>query len=453
MMPNRGYVALTLVLFGCSDDASSVWDTAGAGSTASASEETTGPTDGAETSGGATGDGTEGVTTELGTSSSGGPPQPLLDVSATDVPASVDCDCGNDAWSYIWLANAFDGTVSKINTDTLVEEGRYITRPDRAGNPSRTSVSVNGRSVAVANRHGGLVKIWARDALCDPERNGVPGLQTSSGGGDVLPWGEDDCVDWFVPFTEWTTQRPVAWSGRLDRALCEDEAVWTAGCGGGPQPGFAGAGATTEVALVAGRDGEVVDTVEVSGYGCGGFGPYGAAVAPDEKLWLVLNNGDLASVDRQTLESQVFVKAPELSPYGITVDRDGQVWVSSYSATAGAGRLDPETGQWTTVSGFSGQGGISQSLDGRIWAGAGNDVAWIDPDALTLGGVLPIPGGTVKGVSADVHGDLWAVTGAAHKIDTTTDTIVDSFSSGLAPYTYSDMTGAGIQNVACEPEG
>src|SRR5262245_1393261 len=43
-------------------------------------------------------------------------------------------------FSYIWVANAGQSTISKINTQTMVEEGRYITRPDSAGNPSRTSV-------------------------------------------------------------------------------------------------------------------------------------------------------------------------------------------------------------------------------------------------------------------------------------------------------------------------
>ncbi|MBL4689018.1 MAG: hypothetical protein JKY37_30785, partial [Nannocystaceae bacterium] len=403
-------------------------------------------------------DSSSGETTR-GADGDSGPPTDsgsiLLDVGS-DTPLPVDCKCGTDEWSYVWLANSSDGTVSKINTETMVEEGRYITRPDRAGNPSRTSVSVNARSVAVANRHGGLVKIWARDAFCDESRNGQPGLQTSSGAGDVLPWGQDDCVDWYLPFNDWTTQRPVAWSGRLDEQHCQDEAVWTAGCGGGFMPGFADAFSDVEVALVAGLDGSVLDTVIVEGLSCSGFGPYGGAVAPDGKLWLVINNGDLASIDRDTMQTEVFPPASELSPYGLAVDRDGMVWVSSYATGFGAGRLDPGTGQWETVPGFSGQGGIAQSVDGRIWtaySSGGNGVVWIDPATMTVGGTLPIPGGSVKGVSGDIHGNVWAVTGVAHKIDTATETIVDSYAGLVTPYTYSDMTGAGIQNTACEPEG
>ena len=54
------------------------------------------------------------------------------------------------AVGYIWIANSAEGTVSKIRTETMVEEGRYLTRPDGAGDPSRTSVSLRG-NVAVAN--------------------------------------------------------------------------------------------------------------------------------------------------------------------------------------------------------------------------------------------------------------------------------------------------------------
>ena len=72
-----------------------------------------------------------------------------------------DCRCDNE-FSYVWIANSTEGTVSKINTRTGIEEGRYLTRADGAGNPSRTSVSVDGSAAAVANRHGGVVKIWSR---------------------------------------------------------------------------------------------------------------------------------------------------------------------------------------------------------------------------------------------------------------------------------------------------
>ena len=63
--------------------------------------------------------------------------------------------------SYIWIANTQQGTISKIDTQTMLEEGRYQAKPSN-GDPSRTSVNLQG-DVAVANRPGGgnyPVQIW-----------------------------------------------------------------------------------------------------------------------------------------------------------------------------------------------------------------------------------------------------------------------------------------------------
>ena len=159
---------------------------------------------------------------------------------------SEECQCGEAGllFSYIWISNSSEGTVSKLDTQTMEELGRYVTRPDGAGNPSRTSVTIDGRAVAVANRHGGITKIWARAEDC-VESNGTPGIQTSSGANDVLPWGQDECVAWYTAFPEYTTQRPVAWTaGTLNPATCEyeDQKLWTSGCGGGQYPGYGGPG-------------------------------------------------------------------------------------------------------------------------------------------------------------------------------------------------------------------
>jgi hypothetical protein len=62
--------------------------------------------------------------------------------------------------------------------------------------------------------------------------------------------------------------------------------------------------------------------------------------------------------------------------------------------------------------------------------------------------------GTVKGISVDVDGYVWAVTqiGRAYKIDP--DDFSFEYYDGLSgPYTYSDMTGWALQNVSCRPEG
>ena len=88
---------------------------------------------------------------------------------------NVLCNCEVE---YIWIANSEESTVSKIDVHTLDELARYRTHPDGNGNPSRTSVSLAG-DVAVANRHGGLVKFFGDIGKCQ-DTNGIPGIQTST---------------------------------------------------------------------------------------------------------------------------------------------------------------------------------------------------------------------------------------------------------------------------------
>ena len=137
---------------------------------------------------------------------------PIFDIAMPDSPGGeCSAQCQETRWSYAFIVNSGEATVSKINTRTLVEEGRYQTRPDGSGNPSRTSVSIDARAVAVANRMGGLTKFWALTEDCD-DKNGNGMIDTSTGAGDVKPFADEECVAWHTPFPEATTQRPVAWT-------------------------------------------------------------------------------------------------------------------------------------------------------------------------------------------------------------------------------------------------
>ena len=64
---------------------------------------------------------------------------PLLDIPSGETGNPPCAICEEAEFSYIWVANSPEGTVSKINTRLLTEEARFVTRPDGDGNPSRTS--------------------------------------------------------------------------------------------------------------------------------------------------------------------------------------------------------------------------------------------------------------------------------------------------------------------------
>lgn len=367
--------------------------------------------------------------------------------------------CGCEL-AYIWIANADEGTVSKINVRTLEEEGRYITRPDGNGNPSRTSVNLAG-DVAVANRHGGLTKIFAEEGDCQ-ETNGMPGIQTSSGSADVLPWGVEECVAWHTEFPT-TNQRPVAWiGGAVTPGTCDsvDQKVWTVSSENpGLGPGIGGAGGV-RVSLLDGDTGLVDDEIVVpqADFNGGQLGAYGGAVDAAGNLFFVhmgsITLGPrLARVDVDTLEYTTWDLPAGVASYGITVDHFGNVWLSS-TLGSGVARFDPETETWDTVGGFISLGGLAEGPDNFMWIAANIGAVSVNIETLERGPTfIPQGGGDPKGISADIDGYIWVVNEWAWKVDPATGLDVGSYNGLNAPYTYSDMTGYALGNVICPPEG
>jgi hypothetical protein len=470
-------LALTLLTVGCSDGggraddevgdaASSIGENGEAGTlegTADEQDTRDGPTEGTD-QGTQTDDGTaddDDVTDDSPDDDSG----PKFDLAPAP-DAAVDCQCGSQlGFSYIWIANSTQGTVTKLNTETMVEEGRYLTRADGSGSPSRTSVALSGRAVAVANRNGGLVKVLARPEDCDPNKNGMPGLQTS-GDLNYLPWGQDDCIDWFVPFG-YTTQRPVAWApGILNQGTCEytQEQVWTAGCAEGQDQ-------WVKVSLVDGDTGTIVFTVDVQGFECSSLSPYGGAVDVDGNLWftnLVPGQDRLGFVDRDTQQFEVW-NMP-ITPYGMTVDHDGNPWIASWagSQSASAAKFDVDTQTWSYANNHVAYSlsGIQEDASGRMWmnywtydgqqVGTGG-LVYIDMETMQVSEPFDIncQNSSCRGMSVDLNGMIWSTSQSSNTaFRFNPDTLqVDTYSQLVGPYTYSDMTGWGIQSTACGPQG
>jgi len=371
------------------------------------------------------------------------------------------CEC---ELTDIWIADYATSTVIKIDTRTLVAEGRYLTRADAAGNPSRTSVNLAG-DVAVANRHGGLVKFYGDPSKC-VESNGMPGIQTSTGIDDILPWDVEECRAWFLDLGA-TNQRPVAWTaGTNAKEPCTADGaqVWTVSSATpGLFPGLGGAGGVNAT-LVDGETGLLVDQVLVAEFNGASFGAYGGAVDGAGNLWFsplgTFNPGQLVRVDKSSMDYDIWDIPMGVAPYGITVDHTGRVWLSS-TLGSNAARFDPVTQMWSTVAGFGGSG-LAEGPDDWMYVSSGSTVRAINVDTLEPG-LVWMTDESVKGVSFDADGYLWATTyrddkdpmsqAAAFKIDVSTMTTESVFPGLEDPYTYSDMTGNALGSVACAPEG
>ncbi|MCB9753110.1 MAG: hypothetical protein H6713_24405 [Myxococcales bacterium] len=445
-------LALALACGDAGDDATTAGGSASAGTGEPSTGATTQP---AATAGGTeTGAGTDASTSTGGESTGDATTEALTSMGAKfDVGAQPDVGdvgCGGGGmgdveFSYIYISNTAQGTLSKLNTQTMIEEGRYITRPDGVGSPSRTSVNLSG-DVAVANRNGGITKVYARVDDC-LDSNGTPGVQTSQSKDDILAWGEEECVAWHTPF-DYTTQRPVQWTaGEFNNATCawENQMLWTSGAKNN----------LLDVLLLDGDTGEVVNMVSIPEVPPLSFGAYGGAVDLEGDFWIMTYTSGfpLIEVELDTFNYTIRYAPQEVHGYGITVDHFGKIWIGA--DVGNTARYDPETDTWELVPGVTGLG-IQEHPDGFMWMGTfpTTGIQAIDVETLELGPFIPLASPSqTKGVSIDFYGYVWLVdmTDSAWRIDP--DTLQYDVYTGLnQPYTYSDMTGWGLTNVA-NPQG
>ena len=390
--------------------------------------------------------------------------------------------------SYIWIADtaATPPTISKVDTRAEVEVARYIVG---ALDPSRTSLSMNGDAYVASRAGKGVTKISTLGAEC-PDTNGDGMITTSSGPGDVLPWGEDDCVLWYRSFDQ--ELRGIAAQdipAHTDITMRPDEPplvtttpaqhyVWVGastveGSAFDPMTGQPLPAAAPMAYKLDGDTGEVLLRTEMP------RGAYGFALDGRGLLWLTGGaywGGNLAFIDTNRCVddascdvepcrvncSTTFCPAAcddaikadiTLDPgdaYGITVDCKQRVWLGTtikrYDPLAPVNQrlslanLDPQAPMLLSAS------GIAADAHGWIW-GAGQSIVRLDADTLTQSTLVTIPE-YAHGVAVDIDGKVWAITmgQSAHVIEpgaaVADNTVTGNAVTGLeSPYTYSDMTG------------
>ncbi len=381
-------------------------------------------------------------------------------------PTAGDCPGGDgmvgdeDAYSIIWIANSPEGTVSKIDTRTETELARYFSGPAQGSDdPSRTSVNLSG-DVAVTNRAGSITKIASVPENCvDTNANGM--IDTSTGAADVRPWGEDECVLWHLPLggdgNNNHGPRPTAWDGGAGAAgggcAGPDENLWV---------GFWDAvGNSGEFRRIDGESGTILDSITVPLWNSGAtdYGPYGGAVDGEGNLWAIGLRENLIRIDAQTLDVQRWSMPEGAEPYGIAIDAQGRPWTAGWSGMIT--RFDPASAQFQTTATSDGRRmrGLQVDREGTVWIAANAPCGAISVDVETMAIIneniaLPECVGPV-GVSIDVDGSVWIPDregDKAYKLDPTS--LQSTTVTGLVgPYTYSDMTGAGLGLVVNPPVG
>jgi hypothetical protein len=380
----------------------------------------------------------------------------LVDLGGLGGDCPDDSGAATGQFSFIWIANSPEGTVSKIDTRSGDEVARYYTGPQGGtDDPSRTSVNLAG-DVAVANRSGSISKFAGIEEHCvDANLDGV--ITTSTGPGNVLAFGTDECLLWNVPLPgggggNQQGPRPTAWDAGAGNDPCEvdDDRVWVGWFDIDDNRGH--------FLRLNGQTGATLDDVTVPAWDvteASLYGPYGGATDADGNLWILGLGGPLARIDGQTLVTNKWEFPAGTSPYGLALDATGTPWTTGLGGEIT--RFDLDTSTFSTFQ-IGGQlRGVQIDRDGYLWAAVNGTCGVMKFDTETrtvVAPVITIDGcQTPVGVSIDVDGYVWLPDQAADvafKFDPASGQATAT--AGLrGPYTYSDMTGAGLGLVIYPP--
>lgn len=409
---------------------------------------------------------------DSGETSNGGDDGPMIRIDIPTPNTDADTgtnpgDCpsgggtpGGNTFSIIWIANSAEGTVSKIDTRTATELARYRTGPD-APDPSRTSVNLVG-DVAVANRAGSVTKIASAVERCI-DRNQDGEITTSEGAEDILDWGEDECVLWHHA-TDFSTEtsdnqggpRAIAWDARGDASNP---------CQSNPNLWFGWRNQPHEQVIVRrldGATGDPLDEVVVDAWqSVWNHGTYGGAADKDGGFWGLGTLGTLIYVDPVTLDVSRWDNPTSHTMYGLALDAQGTPWLAGYGGNLWKFDLDSHAFEdmGDTAGGPSVLRGLMIDGAGTAWIAGNSPCALVRFDTVAgelVDNAIELPGCSEPvGVSIDVEGMVWVVdrgASLAYKVDPTTYDVT-TVTGLVRPYTYSDMTGAGLNLVVNPPVG
>jgi uncharacterized repeat protein (TIGR01451 family) len=376
----------------------------------------------------------------------------LIGLEHESLADQLQLSAENQIMPYIWVPNDWEGTVSKVHTETGAEMGRYRVSPHSGSRPSRTTVDQRGDCYVGLRQAGTVVKIGLYEAGDWIDRNGDGICQTSydmNGDGDitgdeVLPWGADECVLYelvLVPGYE-GAYVPGSYTGPYDydywgvapRGLGIDEEnnIWV------------GTSSTSKFYYVHGETGAILKVVDVSAWD---HHSYGATVDANGVVWSACRPGGphVLRLDPRTNPPTIAaVEVPAV--YGVTVDYLGHVFANSACWLT---RIDAETGvvEWSVTKAVAScSAGVVCTADNDVWT-ADTDASTVsryDNDGNLKATITGVTG--PRGVAVDTAGKVWAGDvwdDFMHRIDPATNLVdlsKEIIGSG-GHYTYSDMTG------------
>ena len=362
----------------------------------------------------------------------------LVGAEHDTVPDQLQLNNTTTTLPFIWVPNSNEGTVSKVDTVTGKELGRYRTGPASNGDPSRTTVDLQG-SCWVGNRGTGtVVKIGLSEAGLYNDTNGDGFMNTSMDlngdgnvtGSEILPWGADECVLFEVLLGG-------TGSGPRGLAIDANNDLWagTYSLAGG-----------NKFYHIGGDNGTIFDMIDISPYQS-----YGALIDGNGNIWSSCLSTYVLKID-PTTKSITKVDLTHTS-YGLGIDQNDHLFVAGWNMDR-ISKIDVNTHVIThALQGDTNSRGVAVTGDGDVWV-----VNSYDCDVTRLNNTLAWKatidigtGVTSTGAAVDAAGKVWACNyndGYLHRIDPASDSIdlskliLGHAGTGVGMhYSYSDMTG------------
>jgi len=386
----------------------------------------------------------------------------LVGLEHDTVPDQLQLSVNSVTLPFIWVPNN-QGTVSKVNTDTGEELGRYWVAP-HASSPSRTTVDLNGDCWVGCRQAGTVVKIGLSEAGHFIDRNGNGVMDTSSdlngdgniaGPGELLPWGQDECVLFEVVLISGKEGAfaPGTYTGGYDYghwntsprgiAVDDNNHIW------------AGTWSSRNYYEIDGDTGAILRTIDVSPWG---HSAYGAVVDKNGILWSAYVHGyHILRIDTKSNPLDISIIDMGGYVYGMGLDYNNHLFASGWTDRK-LHRININTGilEWTKDRYYSYTGrGVACTEDGDVWVACTNyhRVNRYDNNGNLKARIYVGNGPT--GVSVDAEGYVWVCNlndEYIKRIDPSTNTVVLSkrIIGSSGHYSYSDMTGIIARNITAK---
>lgn len=378
-----------------------------------------------------------------------------LDGVNSNAPNSNQLQLGatGSTFPVMWIANAGESTVSRIDTDNNCETARYrswvgpVVLQGAFGGPapSRTAVDGDG-NVYVANRHfdgrpAAVMKILAEGGI---DRNGNGMIETSVDANNncIIEPSElilhtDDNSDGVLQTSELNDER-IAWivqvgtGGALGRSLCldPDGDLWL------------GLYSTRQYFKLS----SVTGAVLAGPISTGTLTPYGCVVESDGTLWSA-SLGILTGELNTNTNTWTAVRNGPGSNYGIGFGAGKPHWANQSSA--GWYTYDRASNTFTTRAGTTTLALSVGAGAGDVFHGGATVQRRKQDGALVWSTANPNGNTGNRGVLIDSNGDIWSVnlsSNSVSKFRGTDGAFLGVVPVGNSPYTYSDATGFAFRN-------